>query len=169
MKILLVCLRRLGDVLLATPLARTLKATWPEARVDMLVFAGTAGILQGNPDVDRVLALPDRPSRRDSWTLLRHLAGAISGEAVAGGRSFLKDRLGSRLMAPGITVLDDPLRPRGLGSRPFDGEGVAGRRRELVADSVLATWLLDLATAGCAELARIQAEALGRDLPGSGA
>ena len=79
--------------------------------------------------------------------LLRHLAGALGGEAVAAGRSFLKDRLGQRIMAPGIMVIDDPLRPRGTASRPFDGEGIATARRALVEDGMLASWLLDLASA----------------------
>ncbi len=78
--------------------------------------------------------------------LLRHLASAIGGDAVASSRSFLKERLGQPVFAPGITVVDDPLRRRGLGSRPFDGEGIAGTRRLLVEDGVLTTWLLDLAT-----------------------
>ena len=79
--------------------------------------------------------------------LLRHLASAAGGDAVASGRSFLKDRLGQRVCAPGITIVDDPTRRRGLGSRPFDGEGIAGARRRLIDDGVLTTWLLDLATA----------------------
>lgn len=79
--------------------------------------------------------------------LLRHLASAIGGEAVAAGRSFLKDRLGEPVFAPGVTIVDDPLRRRGLGSRPFDGEGIAGTRRKLVDDGVLTSWLLDLASA----------------------
>jgi PmbA protein len=79
--------------------------------------------------------------------LLRHLASAIGGEAVATGRTFLKGRLGERVFAPGITIVDDPLRRRGLASRPFDGEGIAAQRRNLVEDGVLTTWLLDLATA----------------------
>lgn len=79
--------------------------------------------------------------------LLRHLASAIGGEAVAAGRSFLKDRLGQRVMAPGVAVVDDPLRPRGLASRPFDGEGVGAVRRAVVEDGVLTTWLLDGASA----------------------
>ena len=75
--------------------------------------------------------------------LLRHFAGAISGAAIARGTSFLKDRLGSRVFAPGLSLREDPLRPRGLSSRPFDGEGVATSARELIADGVLTTWLLD--------------------------
>ncbi len=75
--------------------------------------------------------------------LLRHLAGAIAGPAVARGTSFLKDRLGEAVFAPGVTVTDDPLRARGLRSKPFDGEGIATARRDIVADGVLTTWLLD--------------------------
>ena len=75
--------------------------------------------------------------------LLRHFAAAISGAAIARGTSFLKDRLGERVFAPGLSVREDPLRPRGLSSRPFDGEGVATNPRELIADGVLTTWLLD--------------------------
>jgi PmbA protein len=79
--------------------------------------------------------------------LISHLAGAINGSAVARKTSFLKDRLGEQLFAPGIRVIDDPLRPRGLRSRPFDAEGVAGRPLALVEDGRLTSWLLDSATA----------------------
>jgi PmbA protein len=79
--------------------------------------------------------------------LLRHFASAIGGEAVAAGRSFLKDRLGQAVFDPMVTIIDDPLRPRGLASRPFDGEGIAGTPRRLIDRGVLATWLLDLASA----------------------
>ncbi len=75
--------------------------------------------------------------------LLRHFAGAISGAAIARGTSFLKGRLGERVFAAGLSVREDPLRSRGLSSRPFDGEGVATSARELIADGVLTTWLLD--------------------------
>jgi PmbA protein len=74
---------------------------------------------------------------------LRLLAMSISGTAIARGTSFLQDKLGEALFAPGVTVVDDPLRPRGLSSRPFDGEGVAGARRAVIDDGRLATWLLD--------------------------
>jgi heptosyltransferase-3 len=60
-RILVVTLRRIGDVLLTTPLIRSLRRAWPEAKIDTLVFAGTAGIVAGNPDIDRVIAMPERP------------------------------------------------------------------------------------------------------------
>lgn len=79
--------------------------------------------------------------------LLGHLTGAINGSSVARGTTFLKDHLGKPLFAPGITIVDDPHRRRGLRSRPCDAEGVANRRRNLIDDGVLATWLLDLRSA----------------------
>ncbi|MGO9698264.1 MAG: metallopeptidase TldD-related protein, partial [Xanthobacteraceae bacterium] len=58
-----------------------------------------------------------------------------------------REKLGAKIFASGIDIIDDPLRPRGLRSRPFDAEGIAGRSRKLVEDGVLKTWLLDSATA----------------------
>ncbi len=79
--------------------------------------------------------------------LLGHLAGAISGPAVARGTSFLKDALGEKVFPGGITIVDDPHRPRGLRSKPFDGEGVANARRNVVEDGKLTTWILSLSSA----------------------
>jgi PmbA protein len=76
-----------------------------------------------------------------------YLLGAISGPAIARGTSFLKDRLGERVFPEAITIIDDPHRRRGLRSKPFDGEGVANRRRAIVDNGVLTTWLLDLRSA----------------------
>nr|WP_316629733.1 TldD/PmbA family protein [uncultured Brevundimonas sp.] len=73
--------------------------------------------------------------------------GAISGPSIARGTSFLKDRLCQRVFAPGVTLIDDPFRPRGMGSTPFDDEGVAVERRALFDDGVLTTWLLNSASA----------------------
>lgn len=84
---------------------------------------------------------------RVAGSLLGHLASAINGRSVARRSSFLQDRMGDQLFRPGVTVVDDPLVRRGRRSRPFDGEGLPGRRRELVADGRLAGWLLDLAAA----------------------
>ena len=85
--------------------------------------------------------------RRVAGSLVGHLAGAINGAAVARKTSFLKDRLGERLFKAGISVVDDPLRKRGLRSRPFDAEGVATKRLAVVEDGVLKSWFLDSATA----------------------
>ncbi|MCY3856976.1 MAG: TldD/PmbA family protein [Rhodospirillales bacterium] len=85
--------------------------------------------------------------------MLSLLARAISGTAVARGTTFLKDRMGSRLFPQGISITDDPLRPFGHRSRPFDGEGVAVASRLVVDDGVLRTWLLDSRSARKLELA----------------
>ncbi|MFP6742868.1 MAG: metallopeptidase TldD-related protein [Alphaproteobacteria bacterium] len=80
---------------------------------------------------------------RVSGGLLGHLVGAITGPSVARGTSFLKDSLGEAIFAAGITITDDPRRLRGLRSKAFDGEGVATSARDIIADGVLTTWLLD--------------------------
>jgi PmbA protein len=84
---------------------------------------------------------------RVSASLLGHLAGAINGSAVARKSSFLRGKLGGRVFAPGVTIVDDPLRRRGLRSRPFDGEGVRVAKLEVVADGVLTSWMADSASA----------------------
>jgi PmbA protein len=80
-------------------------------------------------------------------SLLGPLIGAISGPAIARGTSFLKDKLNQPVFAPGVVVYDDPHRLRGLGSTPFDDEGVANFSRKLIDDGVLTTWLLNTASA----------------------
>lgn len=90
---------------------------------------------------------------RVSSSLLRHLSGAISGPSVARGTSFLKDRMGHAVFLRGITIVDDPHLQRGHRSAPFDGEGVATTKRDIIADGVLQTWLLDLASARQLKLA----------------
>jgi heptosyltransferase-3 len=72
-KILVVALRRLGDVLLTTPLIRSLRRAWPDATIEALVFADTAGILAGNPDLDGVVTMPTRPSTAQSLALAARL------------------------------------------------------------------------------------------------
>jgi len=79
--------------------------------------------------------------------LLGHLSGAINGTSIARGSSFLKDSLNQQIFADGISVIDDPHRPRGMCSKPFDAEGVANRKRAIIDNGVLTTWLLDLSSA----------------------
>jgi PmbA protein len=79
--------------------------------------------------------------------MLGAFTSAIAGPSVARGVSFLKDRLGQAVFAPGIQIIDDPLRKRGLGSAPFDDEGVRVEKRSIVKDGVLTTWLLNCSSA----------------------
>jgi PmbA protein len=95
--------------------------------------------------------------------LIGHFAGAISGAAIARGVSFLKDRMGAGVFAPGIAIIDDPHRVRGLRSKPFDGEGVANARRALIEDGKLTTWLLD-----CASARQLSLETTGHAARGTG-
>ncbi len=80
-------------------------------------------------------------------SLLGPLIGAISGPSVARGVSFLKDKLGEPLFAASVTITDEPHRRRGLGSSPFDDEGVATRSMRIVDKGVLTTWLLNASSA----------------------
>lgn len=72
-RILVIALRRLGDVLLTTPLIRSLRRAWPDAVIDALVFADTAGILDGNPDLNGVVAMPPSRTTSQSVALARQL------------------------------------------------------------------------------------------------
>ncbi|NVO17124.1 MAG: TldD/PmbA family protein [Rhodoplanes sp.] len=84
---------------------------------------------------------------RVAGSLVSHLVSAVNGASIARKTSLLRDKLGQQVFAPGIRIIDDPLRRRGLRSHPFDAEGVAGKPRALVDDGVITTWLLDCATA----------------------
>lgn len=84
---------------------------------------------------------------RIAASMLSAFVGAISGAAVARGVSFLKESLGKPVFAPHLTITDDPFRPRGLSSTPFDDEGVQVARRAIVDRGVLTTWLLNSASA----------------------
>jgi len=75
------------------------------------------------------------------------VVGAIAGPAIARGTSFLKDKLGKAVFAPDFSLVEDPHRLRGLGSSPFDDEGVANQRRSLIDQGVLTTWLLNCSSA----------------------
>lgn len=72
-RVLVVCTRRLGDVLLATPLLRSLRVAWPQSRIDALVFRGTEGILAANRDVTSVRTVAERPGRLEHLRLLASL------------------------------------------------------------------------------------------------
>ena len=76
-----------------------------------------------------------------------HIAGAINGASVARKTSFLRDKMGQQVLKSGLSVTDDPLIVRGPASRPFDGEGVSGKRLVMIEDGVLKSWFLSTATA----------------------
>lgn len=80
-------------------------------------------------------------------SLLGAFSGAISGSAVARGASFLKDRLHQPVFGASVSIIDDPHIKGGMGSKPFDGEGVRNAKLRLVDKGVLSSWLLDMRSA----------------------
>ena len=114
--------------------------------------AGERAVRRLNPRKVATRKVPVVFDARVAGSLVSHLASAVNGSAIARKTSFLREKLGDRIFAPGIDIVDDPLRKRGLRSRPFDAEGVGTRALKLVEDGVVKTWLLDSATARELEL-----------------
>ncbi len=83
---------------------------------------------------------------RIAASLIGHLLGAINGAAIARGASWALGLLGQQVLPAPLSIIEDPLRPRISGSRPFDGEGLPTARRLVVDAGVLTGWTLDLAT-----------------------
>ncbi|MDH3263224.1 MAG: TldD/PmbA family protein [Paracoccaceae bacterium] len=95
----------------------------------------------------RTGAFPVLYDERVAGQLIGHLLGAISGTAIARGASWLMGAMGAEVLPKGLSLIEDPTRPRISGSRPFDAEGLPATPRPIVEDGVLKRWLLDLATA----------------------
>jgi PmbA protein len=109
--------------------------------------AGTRAVARLNPARPKPGAMPVLFDPRVSTSLLGHFASAISGQAIARKSSFLQGKLGERIFGEGVTIVDDPLRLRGLRSRPFDGEGLPVKAMEIVSSGTLKTWMADSASA----------------------
>ena len=109
--------------------------------------AGERAVARLNPVKVESGVLPILFDPRIGSSLLGHLIGGMVGPAIARRSSFLLESLGEALFDSAITIIDDPLRPRGLRSRPFDGEGLPVARRALIDAGVLTGWLLDSASA----------------------
>jgi PmbA protein len=109
--------------------------------------AGERAVARLNPRKVSTRKVPVVFDPRSASSLVSHLASAANGASVARKTSFLRDKMGNKLFADGIHIIDDPLRKRGLRSRPFDGEGIGGKKLAMVEDGVLRSWLLDSATA----------------------
>ena len=114
------------------------------------LIGGTAGERAAARVGPRKIASTTAPvifDNRMAGQIVSPAIGAISGPSIARGTSFLKERLGQRVFAEGVTLIDDPFRPRGMGSTPFDDEGAMVQKRALFDDGVLTTWLLNSASA----------------------
>lgn len=110
-------------------------------------LAGTRAAARLNPSRPKPGRYPVLFDPRVAGSLLGHFAGAITGSAIARKVSFLLEKLGQQVFASGVRIIDDPLRPRGLRSRPFDAEGLRVARKALVEDGILTTWIADSAAA----------------------
>jgi len=100
-----------------------------------------------------------------SRALLRTLASVVSGGAIYRKSSYLCGREGTLVASPLITIIDDPLLPRGPGSRTFDGEGLPARCNAVVEAGVLRGYLLD--TYSARKLGRKSNGCAGRSVGGS--
>ncbi|HET9627996.1 MAG TPA: metallopeptidase TldD-related protein, partial [Novosphingobium sp.] len=128
---------------------------WRSARhLDDLPGADEVGTLAGRRAVHRLA--PGRLSSgqmpvvfdpRVGGTLVSHLVSAMSGSAIARRASFLLDHDGEQLFPEAISIVDEPLRLRGLRSKPFDGEGLPTASRVLVENGRLNGWLMNAAAA----------------------
>ncbi len=105
--------------------------------------AGERAVKRLFPRKMRSCAAPVVFDPRVATNILSNFSGAISGAAIARGTSFLKEALETKIFSDAITIVDDPMRERGLASRPFDGEGIAPETLNLIEGGVLTTWLLD--------------------------
>src|SRR5262245_33622041 len=108
-RILVISLRRIGDLLLTTPLIRSLRRAWPRADIDVLVLANTAGLLAGNPDITRIITMPQRPSAAESARLFAKLWRRydISISTQSGDRPTVFAFAAARFRA-GVVTDDDP-------------------------------------------------------------
>ncbi len=109
--------------------------------------AGERTVRRVNPGSVKSGTLPIIFDPRVGSSLVGHMLGAISGSAIARKTSFLLEANGTQIFDSSITVIDDPLRVRGLGSRAFDGEGLPTARRAIIDKGVLTGWLMESASA----------------------
>ncbi len=109
--------------------------------------AGERAVRRLNPEMVKSGNMPVVFDPRIGGSMIGHLIGSISGSAIARKTSFLLDKLGAQLFNTGLSIIDDPLRVRGLGSRTFDGEGLPAARRTIIDQGVLTGWLMESASA----------------------
>lgn len=110
-------------------------------------IAADRALARANPRKPRTGAFPVLYDERVAASLIGHLLQAANGSAIARGSSWLQGRLGEQILPRGLSLTEDPHRPRTSGSKPFDAEGLPTERRAIVDDGALTGWTLDLATA----------------------
>ena len=109
--------------------------------------AGERAVKRLNPGTVKSGQMPLIFDPRVGGSFVGHLLGSITGSAIARETSFLLESLGAQLFDSSISIVDDPHRMRGLGSRAFDGEGLPTARRAIIGNGVLTGWLMESASA----------------------
>lgn len=110
-------------------------------------IAGERTVARAGARKPKTGAYPVIYDERISSGLIGHLLAATNGSAIVRGASWARDLLGEQVLPRGLSLIEDPHRPRTSGSKPFDAEGLPTARRAIVEDGVLTGWTLDLATA----------------------
>ncbi len=126
--------------------SRVFQADLPDAS-GIGQLAGERAVSRRNPTRPPTGAYPVLFDERISSSLIGHLLGAINGASIVRGSSWLRDAMGEQVLPKGMSLVENPFRPRISGSRPFDGEGLPVATRNVVADGMLTGWTLDLSTA----------------------
>jgi PmbA protein len=109
--------------------------------------AGERAVRRVNPGLVKSGVAPVVFDPRVGGSMVSYVVSAIGGSMIASKTSFLQDALGDQLFDSSLSIIDDPLRPRGLGSRAFDGEGLVTSRRAIIDQGVLTSWLMESAAA----------------------
>lgn len=125
---------------------RIFRADLPDL-VDIGALAATRALARAGARKPATGTFPVLFDERVASSLIGHLLMAINGASIARGASWALDLLGAQVLPAGLSIVEDPLRPRISGSRPFDGEGLPSARRMVVEGGVLIGWTLDLASA----------------------
>lgn len=110
-------------------------------------LAGERAVERQNPRQPRTGAFPVIFDERIAAGLIGHLLAAINGASIVRGSSWLRDAMDTQVLPKGLSIIEDPFRPRIASSRPFDAEGLPTARRAIVEDGILTGWTLDLGTA----------------------
>lgn len=110
-------------------------------------LAAKRTIERANPRKPKSGAYPVLYDERVSSSLIAHFLAAINGASIVRGSSWLRDAMGEQILPSGLSLIENPLRPRTSSSKPFDGEGLPTVARKIIDNGTLTGWTLDLASA----------------------